>query len=453
LLVPDEKYVGTNNIAKHLVKDNELKKQGNINKLFRGDPNITGDIPNHVRTCWKRCIELGLSPHEPPKLQKVPEYQLKLIKERYSALLDIMDQFAVKMSAILPRDSFIIGLSDKSGVLFYVKGNHPELTELGYRVGYVHTESNMGNNAIGTCIYNNEPTVVFGSEHFLKSLSKWTDYAAPIHNIDGELEAVIMLIIPAELANNSFLGMIMVVAEGIEKELKLLQEKAELIRTNEILSEFGQEIINAASMLSHEVKNSLSNISAYIQLLRLEKVLDGNRTERILTEISQINKILDSLKRLTKPIHMNFSLCCLNSILHSTIEIMKPKATFHGIQLKISIPEKPIYKRVDKNALQQVFVNIIENAIQAMEDGGLLDIKLEYIKKSRDIRIAFTDTGHGMSEEQLGQIFKLFYTTKENGSGLGLSVCQSIIKCHGGEIKVHSIPGKGSTFTIILPES
>ena len=150
---------------------------------------------------------------------------------------------------------------------------------------------------------------------------------------------------------------------------------------------------------------------------------------------------------------MNFSRHSLNEILRSTIEIMKPKANIRGIKFSFSVPEEQIWIRADKNALQQVFINIIENAIQAMEGRGEGSIKvgLEYDEENERILIKFTDTGSGIPEEKIDQIFNLFYTTKETGNGLGLSLCQSIVKYHGGEIKVDSVVGQGSTFTIVLP--
>lgn len=440
MLVSNGRPIKTSDIITgNLVKYNEALEDDNI------------DLRKHILASWERCIESGLSPQDSPRLQEVSSDRLKLLIKKYNLLMKLAGQYITKMGLILPKNNYLIGLGDKEGILFYVEGNVPELNRLGYQPGYMHTEPNMGSNALGTCIYTREPTVILGSEHFLKVLKRWAGYAAPIHNMDDELEAVLMLMMPAELSNQNILGMVMVAARGIEKELRLIHEKSELANANEMLLEFGEGIINTASMLSHEIKNSLSNISAYIQLLQLERVLDNGRAEKILTEILRINKLLYDFKRLTKPVQMNFSRYSLNEILRSTIEIMKPKANMHKIGFNISIPEEPIYVKADKSALQQVFVNLIENAIQAMGSGGLLFVELKCIDESGDIVISFKDTGPGIPEEQINQIFKLFYTTKETGSGLGLSLCQSIIKYHGGEIKVHSVVGEGSTFTITLP--
>lgn len=454
LLVSNKRLMDSCNMAGNAKNDCWPDKQASNNIESKGNSGFEGrDIREHIRSSWDRCIKLGLSPHHLPRLERVSNSQLELIKKRYEALIKEAKEYISKMKLMLPNENVVMGLANNEGILFYVEGTYPELESMGYQPGYMHSESNMGNNAIGTCIYTEEPTVIIGTEHFLESLSKWASFAAPIYNIDNKLEAVFTIIMPEKLANKDIFGMVVMAAHGLEKEFRILQENTELLHSNEMLAEFDEEIIQTASMISHEVKNSLSNISAYIQLLQLEKILDDKRAGKILTEISRINKILDEFKRLTKPIHMNFSRHSLNEILRSTIEIMKPKANIRGIKFSFSVPEEQIWIRADKNALQQVFINIIENAIQAMEGRGEGSIKvgLEYDEENERILIKFTDTGSGIPEEKIDQIFNLFYTTKETGNGLGLSLCQSIVKYHGGEIKVDSVVGQGSTFTIVLP--
>lgn len=452
MLIPEGRAMDSCKIIGNAANDYTIDGQNKNNSQMKNNIAIEEDgVREHIRASWDRCIKLGLSPHHLPRLQRVSDCQLKLIKKRHSSLIKETKEYISKMKLILPNKNVAMALANDEGILFYVDGNYPELEDIGYQPGYIHSELNIGNNAIGTCIYTKEPTVIIGSEHFLKSLSKWASFAAPIHNIDNELEAVFALIMPKQLANKNFLGMVMMAAQSIERQIILQQEKIELANANEMLSEFGQGLIKTASIISHEVKNSLSNISAYIQLLQLESVLDNNKAGKILTEISRINRILDDFRRLAKPFNMNFTRHSLNDILRSTIEIMRPKANIHGIQFNISMPEELIWLRADKNALQQVFVNIIENAIQAMEDGGSISVELVYAKEDECILIKFTDTGPGIPEDKLDQIFKLFYTTKDTGNGLGLSLCQSIVKCHGGEIKVDSVVGQGSTFTIVLP--
>ena len=103
----------------------------------------------------------------------------------------------------------------------------------------------------------------------------------------------------------------------------------------------------------------------------------------------------------------------------------------------------------DPNKIEQVFTNIIQNALQAMQKNGRLDI--EVIKIDKIIRVIISDSGPGIPKNTITEIFEAFYTTKEEGTGLGLNICKRIIEEHGGEINVESILGKGTQFTIDLP--
>jgi len=207
--------------------------------------------------------------------------------------------------------------------------------------------------------------------------------------------------------------------------------------------------LNSLHTLSHEVCNSLANISAYVQLLQLENVLDKAKADRIYTEVSRINKMVNDFSRLAKPLSPKFVRLSLKDLLNDTVGIMFPKAAISRVEIKTFFDEN-IYIRADKTLLQQVLINIIDNAIQAMELGGILSITLSK-DSSLTALIGIKDTGSGISPEDIGQIFKLFFTTKKTGSGLGLAICENLIKLHNGSIGVKSSKGCGTTFTIQLP--
>jgi two-component system NtrC family sensor kinase len=134
------------------------------------------------------------------------------------------------------------------------------------------------------------------------------------------------------------------------------------------------------------------------------------------------------------------------------------KFTRHQIQKsKVNLTEKLAESLPQINGhsgqLQQVFTNLVLNAVQAMPGGGSLTVASEMVEDSKTVHISFTDTGVGISEENLDKIFEPFFTSKKvgEGTGLGLSVSYGLIKNHGGEIKVKSEVGQGTTFTVILP--
>ena len=121
-------------------------------------------------------------------------------------------------------------------------------------------------------------------------------------------------------------------------------------------------------------------------------------------------------RTLTKPVQLNFVRLSLNDLLKNTVDIMIPKAHMANVDIKIFLTNNDIYAKVDKDSIQEAFVNLIENAIHAMEDGGTLTIRLSRIQKHGKALIEFEDTGVGIEEENLERIFKLFFTTKKNGS-------------------------------------
>jgi two-component system NtrC family sensor kinase len=139
-------------------------------------------------------------------------------------------------------------------------------------------------------------------------------------------------------------------------------------------------------------------------------------------------------------------------ILRETIQISENQITVSNINLHVDLAPDLSKIKGNRQALQQVFINLVTNAVHAMPDGGALRVRAA-AARDRRVQITIQDTGSGIAEEHLPFIFDPFFTTKEvgQGTGLGLSVSHGIIKKHGGWITVDSSPGKGSTFTITLP--
>lgn len=234
--------------------------------------------------------------------------------------------------------------------------------------------------------------------------------------------------------------------------MQLINDKEELLDLQDMMQEARDSIIEASSIISHEVRNSLTNISAYIQLLQLEKSIDKLRGDRILKEISRVNRLLDDFKLLSRHQRDNLQDHSLNEAIQFVVDMMRPKAELNNIEIIYYSCDESINIEADRNALNQVFINLMDNAIQAMEEeGGLLRIGLKKDPEDNMAIISFQDTGPGIPEDQIHQIFQIFHTTKKDGSGLGLHICKTIIKLHGGSIEVRSIEGEGATFLVRLP--
>lgn len=408
-------------------------------------------LRRNIILSWERCKNSGLMPQDLPRIKTISRLELDNLIRHNQNLIDITLPYMKKIKTIIPRKNSVVILCDKDCIVFYKLGYAPELAKLGINVQHIVCEDNLGTNCLGMCIATNEPVVVFGSEHFLEVFKNWAGFAVPIHGLDGRILGALGIYMRNECASYSMLGMLTLAVKGIENQILLSGKYLELEAMNRTLAEFNNDIVNTASMLSHEIRNSLSTISAYVQLLQLERVLDSSRADKILMEVTRVNKLLNDFKGLTRPSQLNFMKYSLNELLRYTVDLMLPKAHMENIHISLVMPEQHVFANVDKDSIQQVFINLIENAIQAMRKGGILTIRLSKQGQSNTALMEFEDTGVGIPEENLSEIFKIFYTTKKGGSGLGLALCKNIIRNHNGNISVQSKVGVGTTFFVELP--
>jgi len=249
----------------------------------------------------------------------------------------------------------------------------------------------------------------------------------------------------------------------LEDALKDLKEaQAQLIQA-EKMAGIGQ----LAAGVAHELNNPLGGILGYCQFA-LEKITkkplkeltgeDISSYSQYLKDIEQQSKrckaIIQSLLKFSRAsVKEDFEPIDINSILKETFTFVNHQMEKHKVKLEEVL--SPSLPRISGNTsqLQQVFTNLILNAIQVMPDGGRLTVLDKLSEDKRSLEISFADTGEGISKENLSKIFEPFFTTKKvgQGTGLGLSVSYGIVKEHGGDIQVESTVGKGTTFTVILP--
>jgi len=408
-------------------------------------------IKKYILSSWERCLSSGLLPEDMPRVKKITAQKLDRLVKQNQKLINAALIYINRIKGIIPYRKSIIMLCNEECAIFYKLGCIPELDELGMDVGYIVSEENIGSNSLGTCVAAKVPIAVLGNQHFLDVFKEWAGFAVPIHDSNYEILGALGLYTPSEYASYNILEMLILSVKGIEEQMQLINKNMELETLNQKLLEFNSDIINTASMIAHEIRNSLSTISAYVQLLQLESILDRSRADIILTEVTHVNKLLSDFKTLTKPIQFNFIRCSLNLLLKNIVDIMTPKAQMSMVDIKLKMLDNHIYVRIDKDSIQEAFVNLIENAIQAMEKGGTLTIRLSRDQALGKAIIEFEDTGVGIREENMDQIFKLFFTTKKNGSGLGLFLCKNTIRNHNGDIRVKSKINEGTTFYVELP--
>jgi len=267
----------------------------------------------------------------------------------------------------------------------------------------------------------------------------------------GNLDATV------EIRSNDELHELADTFNSMAVALKKRDEKLkEFARTKIMESERLAIVGQLAAGVAHELNNPMQGIVTYSYLL-LEETPDGNPSrelaQKIVTQAKRCTGIVRGLldfSRQRKPQKRSIN---IHNVLNDCISLVKHQSLFHNIEiLPTFAPELPMVV-VDPTQMQQVFMNLIINAAEAMNHGGQLRITSRVNAADKCVEIEVTDTGHGISAEHMERIFDPFFTTKEatHGTGLGLAISFGIIKEHQGTISVESEVGKGTTFTVRLP--
>jgi signal transduction histidine kinase len=235
-------------------------------------------------------------------------------------------------------------------------------------------------------------------------------------------------------------------------------EKAIAARTNEL--QIAQESLlklerlaaigELAGMVGHDLRNPLTGIknAAYYLEVKQGSCLDDNSKkmlEIIDNAIAHADKIIGDLQDYSREMQLELTNCSPRSILKEASSMIRVP---DRVKIVDSTLDKPLI-RADKTKMVRVFINIIKNAVDAMPEGGTLQIRSAQTDGS--VEISFADTGIGIPKENLGKLFSPLVTTKAQGMGFGLAICKRILEAHQGRITVQSVEGKGSTFTLTIP--
>jgi PAS domain S-box-containing protein len=212
-----------------------------------------------------------------------------------------------------------------------------------------------------------------------------------------------------------------------------------------------------AAGVAHEIKNPLGSISIHIQLI--QKAAKGkksiatasieNHLGIVNEEIERLNKIVVDFLFAVRPMDVELREGDPSALVKEVVDFIRYEAEGAGVRVDLSVADNVPRILLDKRYMKQALLNLAKNALAAMPGGGTLTFGVE--ADDAEVRISVEDTGTGIPEESLGKIFEPYYTTKESGTGLGLTITFKIIREHQGEINVSSKLGVGSTFTISLP--
>jgi PAS domain S-box-containing protein len=212
-----------------------------------------------------------------------------------------------------------------------------------------------------------------------------------------------------------------------------------------------------AAGVAHEIKNPLQSIGIHMQLIQKSlQTIDDSGAETMGEYVDVVNEELERLNRIVvdflfavRPMNTELEDAELNPILEDLLEFVQFELDEAGIAVSTDLEADLPLLRLDEKYIKQAVLNIVKNAISAMPDGGTLSVRTQL--QGDEVLLRISDTGEGMTDEVLNKIFEPYFTTKEYGSGIGLTLVYKIVKEHMGEISVVSQPAKGSSFAIHFP--
>jgi signal transduction histidine kinase len=346
-------------------------------------------------------------------------------------------------------------ITDRRGMLLGSSGRRPE----NWKPGDMHTyELLAGTRKIES------RKVIYLKNNIL-------DIAAPLY-INGKIAGIVRLgvdqgstdIIFEENTHNLIFFMIFVVLITLlsmwllyhnqNKHLAGIVEIERRLEKAERLSALGQ----LAAGVAHEIRNPLNAISMASQRLKREFIpVDDAKCHEfqllsgvIRDEIRRLNGIIEEFLSFSKSRRLDLHDYSATDVLQKIVNLIGEEAASKGIVLKTKFGSNPIIIPMDMDKLQQALLNFVKNAMESISGDGTITMTIAQKERDR-IGITISDTGCGMTNDEIERIFNPEYTTKEKGLGLGLALAHEIIRGHGGEIRVFSAPGKGTTFEILLP--
>jgi signal transduction histidine kinase len=174
--------------------------------------------------------------------------------------------------------------------------------------------------------------------------------------------------------------------------------------------------------------------------------------ELVQREIDRLSDLVRRLLVFSKPSARERTPSDVNGLLQNVLTLLQPELTRRGVALNVTLSDGLPKPAIDQKAIEQVFLNIVTNAFEAMPKGGALTVGTNYVPETEEVVVTITDTGKGIPAEIRGKIFDPFFTTKEQGAGLGLSIAYEIVHAHEGKITFNECGGGPTTCTIALPE-
>ena len=245
-------------------------------------------------------------------------------------------------------------------------------------------------------------------------------------------------------------------AETLENSYQKLREQAdqiieieEQLRRADRLSALGE----LSAGMAHEIRNPLGSIRGTAEILRDGVAPDDPKqefAEILVREVDRLNRVLEDFLRFARPDPVEVGRFVLQHVIGDVLDLTRQQAVRNNVDVAAKLGDE-IEIPGQGEQVKQAFLNLVLNALQAMPNGGALEVSLRVLPQ--EVQVLFSDSGPGIAPEDRERIFNPFVTTRDSGTGLGLAITQRIIQGHGGRIMLDSRPGEGACFTVCLPRS
>jgi signal transduction histidine kinase len=269
------------------------------------------------------------------------------------------------------------------------------------------------------------------------------------------------LVVPALGAERTLVGAFFVdggvidrdtylVARDLAAHVALAVERAEAVSALEDarrLAALGQ----FAAAIAHDIRTPLTSISLNVQILRRKLQLSDDDREHLdiaLEELARLDRSVAEILDFAKPVKLTAEAIDVGELIETAARGLSPVLSEKGVELRWE--PTPLTVQGDPTRLRQVLANLVGNAADASQRGARVTMRAS-VADERHVAIEVEDHGRGIGADELPRIFEPFFTTRPDGTGLGLAICHKVVRAHGGDIKVRSTPGQGSTFTVLLP--
>jgi signal transduction histidine kinase len=239
-------------------------------------------------------------------------------------------------------------------------------------------------------------------------------------------------------------------SQDLSRACKELKRTSARLKRADRLAALGQ----LSAGIAHEVRNPLGSIKGSIEILG-EDISESHPkrefVEIIKNETARLNSLVTEFLRFARPPHPSVESTSLNELLRSAVRLVEREAHESGVEIKWNKRSELPTASVDRDQIRQVLLNLMLNSIQAMPNGGVIELNSRFDRTSDLVEFEIRDEGEGLNKEDLDSIFNPFFTTKPQGTGLGLSVSHQLVQNHGGQITARKNDDRGLTLCVRLP--